>query len=335
MAQRTFNWPINPTTVNSGPVQFEIDGVPTTVNIDTVTPANNKPLPTKLYNSSNAPINPSTLESVQDVETAITTLDTNIQAIDFATEAKQDSQILELQQIEADVEAVNLSVQAVDTTLQGIDFATQTTLAALEAKVLTDTQLRASPVPVSMSSVPLPTGAATEAKQDAEITQLTTLNAKDFATETTLAGVKTDTATIAAKDFATETTLAAMSAKLPATLGQKAMAASLAVTIASDQSAIPVNATSVINTGSFAQITNLVATAQTFTAPANAIGFKIQAPSTNTENVAFSIGATATITAGILMEPGRSEDFDVGSNISVIATGASQQTVTVIWKVRP
>lgn len=40
---------------------------------------------------------------------------------------------------------------------------------------------------------------------------------------------------------ATEATLAAMSAKLPATLGQKAMAASLAVVIASDQSAVPVS----------------------------------------------------------------------------------------------
>lgn len=38
---------------------------------------------------------------------------------------------------------------------------------------------------------------------------------------------------------ATETTLAAASAKLPATLGQKAMAASMAVAIASDQSAVP------------------------------------------------------------------------------------------------
>jgi hypothetical protein len=43
---------------------------------------------------------------------------------------------------------------------------------------------------------------------------------------------------------ATETTLAAMSAKLPATLGQKAMTASMAVVIASDQSAVPVSAAS-------------------------------------------------------------------------------------------
>lgn len=55
--------------------------------------------------------------------------------------------------------------------------------------------------PVSAASLPLPTGAATEA------------------------------------------TLAAQSAKLPATLGQKAMAASMAVVLASDQSAVPVSGT--------------------------------------------------------------------------------------------
>lgn len=98
---------------------------------------------------------------------------------------------------------------------------------------------------------------------------------------------------------------------------------------------MPVLAASVVNTGVVQNISNLVATAQTFTAPAGAIGFKIQTPSTNTENVAFTIGATATISTGILMEPGRSEDFDTGSNISVIATSATTQRVTVLWKVRP
>lgn len=69
---------------------------------------------------------------------------------------------------------------------------------------LTDTQLRATPVPVSgtvtvdtsllatqatLASVlaKIIAAPATEAKQDNEITQLTALNAKDFATQTTLA----------------------------------------------------------------------------------------------------------------------------------------------------
>lgn len=42
-------------------------------------------------------------------------------------------------------------------------------------------------------------------------------------------------------ELATETTLAAASAKLPATLGQKAMAASMSVAVASNQSDVPVN----------------------------------------------------------------------------------------------
>lgn len=51
---------------------------------------------------------------------------------------------------------------------------------------LTDTQLRASAVPISASALPLPTGAATEAKQDTANTSLSVIENKDFATETTL-----------------------------------------------------------------------------------------------------------------------------------------------------
>ena len=118
---------------------------------------------------------------------------------------------------------------------------------------LTDTQLRATAVPVSAASLPLPSGASTAANQ-------TTLIAKDFATQTTLAAIlakilvapateaKQDTlntavgllakltdtqpvsaaslplpsgastsanqTTLIAKDFATQTTLAAVLAKL-------------------------------------------------------------------------------------------------------------------------
>jgi len=67
-------------------------------------------------------------------------------------------------------------------------------------------------VPISVSSLPLPTGAATE------------------------------------------TTLSAMSGKLPASLGQKAMAASLSVAVASDQGALSINGTVVQgNAGTHAQ----------------------------------------------------------------------------------
>lgn len=65
------------------------------------------------------------------------------------------------------------------------------------------------------------TGVATEAtllqvEQNTEdtVTELQTLNATDFATETTLAAAAADIASLEAKDFATETTLASAAADI-------------------------------------------------------------------------------------------------------------------------
>lgn len=229
----------------------------------------------------------------------------------------------------------DLGTEATLLLIEGKDFATETTLAALDAKVVTvDTD------DVTITSSVLPTGAATEAKQDAVITELTTLNGVDFATETTLAALNTKVTAVDTDDVTISQPLPAGTnnigdvdvATLPVAFNTGSASATTQRVVLASDSPSPVQP---VNTGSFAQITNLVASAQTFTAPAGAIGFKIQAPSTNTENIAFSIGSVATITAGVLMEPGRSEDFDTGSNISVIATSAAAQTVTVIWKVRP
>lgn len=100
---------------------------------------------------------------------------------------------------------------------------------------LTDADLRASAVPVSQATQPLPTGAATEATLAALATETkleavrallatidadtSTLAAVDYATQTTLATLATETkleavrvllASIDGKDFATQTTLAAL-----------------------------------------------------------------------------------------------------------------------------
>ena len=72
-----------------------------------------------------------------------------------------------------------------------------------------------------------------QVRDDDANTTLTSIDGKDFATETTLASID-------GKDFATETTLAAHTAKF-GTLGQKTMAGSAPVVIASDQSALDVN----------------------------------------------------------------------------------------------
>lgn len=124
---------------------------------------------------------------------------------------------------------------------------------------------------VSIASFPLPSGAATEAKQDTGNTSLADIDtntvnipnvitteggaqpshgvivmghtgagvARHILVENTGRQVTHVTTSVLPTGAATETTLAALSAKLPAVLGQTTMAASLAVTLASDQAAIP------------------------------------------------------------------------------------------------
>lgn len=306
-----------------------------------------------------------------------TKLDTVI-AKDFATAAKQDT--LQI--------AINLLAKLTDT--QPVSIATmpstpvtgtfwQTTQPV--SGPLTDTELRATAVPVSIASIPLGTGAATEAKQDTGNTSLSgidtnTVNIPNVitteggaqpshgvvvmghtgagvvrhilvenngrqvthvttsvlptgaSTETTLAAILADTASLDLKDFATETTLAALSAKLPAVLGQTTMANSLAVTIASNQSALSV--TQAALTPTFQEILNLTNSAQTFTAPAGAKWCKINTDDTNTANIRVKIGGTATTSSGVQFQPGRSEDYSAVGNISVICeTAATNQKICV------
>ena len=121
--------------------------------------------------------------------------------------------------------------------------------------------LSASSIPVVLSSdqvLPLPTGAATSALQVTGNASLSSIDGKTpalgqalaaasvpvvltAAQLSTLTPLSTVTANIGTTGgIALDTTLSTMSAKLPAALGQLAMAASLSVAISSNQSAIPV-----------------------------------------------------------------------------------------------
>lgn len=76
--------------------------------------------------------------------------------------------------------------------------------------------------------------------------------------------------------------------------------------------------------GSFAEDASVTTVAESFTAPADAVGFIIQAPSSNTANVRFKVGGTASSTSGFLLEPGRSETIMIGLNISYAAESGTQ-----------
>lgn len=205
--------------------------------------------------------------------------------------------------------------------------ATEATLSTLNTKVPAQGQAamaaslpvvianNQSAVPVSAASLPLPSGAATEAT-------LSALNAKVTTCDT---GNVTVTASALPTGAATEATLSAMSAKLPATLGQKAMAASLAVVLASDQSAIPVTASVGANTAGNSPGSSTVSTVATLTAPANAVGFILMCLDTATANIRYRIGATATASSGQQLQAGRDTGYiPCGANISICAESGNQ-----------
>lgn len=107
-----------------------------------------------------------------------------------------------------------------------------------------------SSIPVTVASLPLPTGGSTAALQSSvqsapgtpQTVALTVQgNASGVALPISASALPLPTgAATSALQTTGNTTLSAISGQLPATLGQKAMAASLPVVIASDQSAIPV-----------------------------------------------------------------------------------------------
>ena len=116
---------------------------------------------------------------------------------------------------------------------------------------LSDSQLRASPVPVSGTvaiSGTLPVSGTVGVSGTLPVSGPLT-DAQIRATALPVSGTVAVSGTVPVSaaalplpsGAATETTLSALSAKHPATLGQKAMTASLAVVVASDQSALPVS----------------------------------------------------------------------------------------------
>lgn len=185
------------------------------------------------------------------------------------------------------------------------DLATQTTLAAL----LTELQLKADLTetqPVSVASLPLPSGAATQTtlaallaelqlKADLTETQPVSVSgvstAANQATELTRIGDVTEAAP--ASDTASSglngrlqraaQNITTMSAKLPATLGQKAMSASLAVAIASDQGAVPASQSGTWNINNIAGTVSLPTGAATQTTLA-ALLTELQLKADLTEN---------------------------------------------------
>lgn len=121
------------------------------------------------------------------------------------------------------------------------------------------------------------------------------------------------------EDNTQEDAIGAINVKL--TTGTQVTASSLAVAIASDQVAIPVvsgaNTNGALVSGSISGVTSE-------TAPVNAVGFMIQALDTNTSNLRFAVGATASSSNGIQLQAGRSEQIDIAATISICPESGTQ-----------
>lgn len=301
-----------------------------------------------------------------------------------STELKQDSQIT--------------AAGATNTKLDSLiakDFATQTTLAALLAELmlkadlldtqpvsisgtvpvsgpLTDTQLRASAVPVSagpnlntsalnleatqllikaktdnipaqgqaLSSASLPV--VLTALQEAALTPPAAITG--FALETTQVANGVRIGAVLETAPATDTASSGLNGRLQRIAQNiSAMILQLPATLGIKTSANSLSITPAsdavftINTeaqtGSFAEDLTVSTTPETFTAPAGAFACFVQADDTNATNIRVKMGATAGIASGIQFQSGRSEMYEAGTDISY-CTESGTGKLSVQWFVR-
>lgn len=165
----------------------------------------------------------------------------------IATNTKLDAIIAELsQKLESGEEvalnnATLLALESVNASISNFpsDFPDASVLAKLEAiRILlsgtlsvniglTDAQLRATAIAIVASTLPLPTGAATDAKLDSILAKLITSPATESKQDT----ANTSLSTIAGKDFALEATLQQVRDKLPLPIVDMPLSDTLAIPV--------------------------------------------------------------------------------------------------------
>ena len=253
-------------TVTPTPIQYVLDSVNTDVTEDTSTPANNRPLPVKLVDAGgDFAVNIAN----QNLEVQLTDVGANYDSVRIgdgtetvAVNASNEMQVRDddantalgtantsLGTLVTSNAAIQTAVELLDNAVNGTTLnvtiaaegavATEATLAAMSAKFSSlgiKANAASAPVVLSTEQNTLLTNMVTALQLLDNAVNGTTFNVTiaaegAVATEATLASID-------GKDFATETTLAAQSAKLPASLGQKNSAGSLAVVLASDQTPI-------------------------------------------------------------------------------------------------
>lgn len=425
MSQRTFNWPINPTTVSSGPIQFLKDGASTTVSQDTVTPSNSTPLPVSIFNSS-GPIglaldfgassaalrvasllgNSSGVADFGSGSISAQTLRTGIASDQFlyisrlqgATGAAVPSyaQLMAANDPSNNLRAVSVdgngyvntniqssvtipvsqsgswvvnqdvinngsitSTQSVSIAVNGLATAgiqvtgTWTGTLAVEGSV--DGTNYNSTTAAFLANGQLVSNITSNAVYQANLSGLVgfRIRGNTIGSGTAVVYIRGNSTTsmimldnslpsgsaIIGKVGIDQTTpgttngVVVNSSALPSGASTSALQTtgnSYLSTIATNSSKSSIN-----TSGAYDEITNLTTSAQTLTAPANAVGFVLESLSDNTANIRYKIGATATTSSGMRLEPGRDSGYvPCGASVSVVTETGSAQTVTIQWVVQ-
>lgn len=172
----------------------------------------------------------------------------------------------------------------------------QKTSAASQPVVIASDQ---STLPISAAALPLPTGASTSALQTSGNTTLSTIAANQTnGTQHTII----DSGTVA-------------------------------VTQSTSPWVVSGTVTASRNTNGQANNSTVVGTsAVTFTPPTNAVGFVVESESSNTINLRYACGTTATTTVGMILEPGRDSGYIPSSaTVTVCAVSGSAQSASIQW----
>lgn len=365
---RTYIYPPVSVQTSSAPIEFINDGVSEQVNYDSVTPGNTKPLPSGLFILKDGEFLPVTKDSLVPANTVSIPVELNaisgpinVTAGDLDVHLSDAAPNFDRTRIGDGTNQWNMNasgeglVHDADAlaelqAISAIDFATEAKqdiqITAL-GSLLTELQLKADLTetqPVSLASIPLAAGAATEAKQDTTITAigslLTELQLKADLTETQPVSVQSSALPTGAATESTlstrasESTLSSMSAKLPATLGQKTSANSLAVVLPSDQ--VITTRENALSCGTYTDTTISGAGVTTINAPVGARGMKIQAGFNNTADLLVGLGGATpdnTLNIGLELQGGRSEDIVGASNVEVTSAdpAATNQKIVIVW----
>jgi hypothetical protein len=338
-------------TITPSPIIYNLDGVETEVNEDTVTPANNRPLPVKLMGvngtlnltANDLDISSSHTEDSIAIGDGVHLWDINASGEGLVKDADAATGLASLLtelQLKADLsETQPVSVASLPLPTGA---STETTLAALLVELALKADLSETQ-PVSLASVPLPTGAATETTLASLLTELQLKADLSETQPVSLASVPLPTgAATEAKQDTQITSLGNIDTDLgapgDAAVSNPASSASVIAALKGLMTLITSTNTKLdtldVNTSAnLDSVSNTVATANTLlTAPASARFMVVQNSTEALSALRFTpSGTTPSASVGFFLGPGQSTSMIPAGSIRTISFDGSAIDASVLW----